>query len=183
MSPKDDSTCPIAIELLERAGQNMGECLPSGVYFYKASRFNSSSLISPESAINVLAVAQQLDQSSSAQNGSYALKFTTHESVASTDIDVEGGKNAGVLTAPFLACKIAASYTLLRDFKLFMAQANTQDDNDGDGDGDDIPLLAGGRDSTVDESCILLLRTCLEELAQNPLRPVKMIKNRSRWMH
>ncbi|KAK1745027.1 hypothetical protein QTG54_004318 [Skeletonema marinoi] len=96
MSPKDDSTCPIAIELLESAGQNM--------------------------------VAQQLDLSSSAQNGSYALKFTTkyHESIASTDIDVEGDKNAGVLTAPFLACKIAASYTLLRDFKLFMAQANTQ---------------------------------------------------------
>jgi len=183
MSPKDDSTCPIAIELLERAGQNMSECHPSGVYFYKASRFNASSLISPGSAVNVLAVAQQLDQSSSAQNGSYALKFTTkYESVASTDIDVEGDKNAGVLTAPFLACKIAASYTLLRDFKLFMAQANTQDDNDGDGD--DIPLLAGGRDSTVDESCILLLRTCLEELAQNPLRPLKMINNRtSRWMH
>jgi len=187
MSPKDDSTCPIAIELLESAGQNMGECHPSGAYFYKASRFNASSLISPESAINVLAVAQQLDLSSSAQNGSYALKFTTkyHESIASTDIDVEGDKNAGVLTAPFLACKIAASYTLLRDFKLFMAQANTQDVNDGgDGDGDDIPLPAGGRDSRVDESCILLLRTCLEELAQNPLRPVKVINNRSsRWMH
>ena len=173
MTPKDESTCPIAIEFLERAEQNMG-CHPSGVYFYKASRFNVSSLISPESAINVLAVAQQLNLSSCSENGCYALKYTTKshdESVASMEIHVDGDRNAGVLTAPFRACKIVASFTLLRDFKLFMDQANKKD-----ADADDIPMLAcRGRNSGVDERCIVLLRACLEELAQNSLRPAKMM--------
>ena len=169
MSPKDDLACPIATEIIAQveAGQNL-DCHPFGVYFYKASRFNASSLISPESALNVLAVAQQLELSASSQNGSYALKYTTkcQESVANTDIDVERDKNAGILTAPFLACKTAAVHTLLRDFKLFMQEANKKDD-------DDVPLI-GGKDAGIDENCVLLLRTCLEELARNPQRPVKM---------
>jgi len=179
ISPKDDSTCPVANEILAQAGQNIGECHPFGVYFYKATRFNaSSSLISPESALNVLAVAKQLELSSSSQNGSYALKFTKcQESVARTHIDVEGDRNAGILTAPFLACKTAAAYTLLRDFKLFMQQDNKKDDHD------EIPSIAV-KEPGIDENCVLLLRTCLEELAQNPLRPVKMTKNlTSRWFH
>ena len=179
MTPKDESTCPIAIEFLDRAEQNVGDChsQPSGIYFYKASHFNVSSLISPESAINVLAVAQQLNLSSSSENGSYALKYTTKphdESVASTEINVNGNRNAGVLTAPFLACRIVASVTLLRDFKRFMEQSEKDDD------ADDIPLLTGGeRHSEVDESCILLLRSCIEELARNSLRPVKMMMNQN----
>ncbi|KAL7432138.1 hypothetical protein ACHAXM_002970 [Skeletonema potamos] len=169
MPPKDVSTCLVANEFLAHARQNIGECHAFGVYFYKATRIIASpSLISPESALNVLAVAKQLELSSSSQNGSYALKYTTK--FQDISIDDVGDNNAGILTAPFLACKAAAAYALLRDFKLFMQRANKRDDHD------DIPLITGEGEPGVDENCVLLLRTCLEELVQNQLRP-KMTKN------
>jgi hypothetical protein len=173
--------CPVTRQYLVQAGQNVDECETTGVYFYKASRFNTnspSSLISPESALNILATAQQLELSSCSQNGSYALKYTKcQESVASTCINVERDMDAGVLTAPFLACKSFAVLTLLRDFKAFMQHSKEEDD---------APLIADERDAGLDDNHVLLLRTCLEELAQNPLRRRhdSYSKNLSaRWLH
>ena len=179
LSPCDAVECPVTRQCLTLAEENI---MPTGVYFQKASHSNTisqSSLISPGSSLSVLAVSQQLEQSSSSQSGSYILKYTKcQESVVNSCIDVEKDVNAGTIDTPFLACKAVAVYTLLREFKVFMHLANTESD--------DIPTLIDiENDSGLDETHILLLRTCLEELAQSPFRkdfhngPTNLS---SRWM-
>ena len=164
LSPCDTVECPVTRQCLTLAEENI---MPTGVYFQKASHSNTisqSSLISPGSSLSVLAVSQQLEQSSSSQSGSYVLKYIKcQESVVNSCIDVEKDVNAGTIDTPFLACKAVAVYTLLREFKVFMHLANTESD--------DIPTLIDiENDSGLDETHILLLRTCLEELAQSPFR-------------
>jgi len=164
LSPCDAVECSVTRQCLTLAEENL---MTTGVYFQKASHSNTisqSSLISPGSSLSVLAVSQQLEQSSSSQSGSYILKYIKcQESVVNSCIDVEKDVNAGTIDTPFLACKAVAVYTLLREFKVFMHLANTESD--------DIPTLIDiENDSGIDETHILLLRTCLEELAQSPFR-------------
>ena len=160
MTPADGLNCPVVTEPRPQTCHSLDGCHPFGVYHYKASHFNASFLIKPTNAINVLAVAQQLEMSPFA--GCYSLKYTSiTERGPSKIANIDGDKKTGFISAPFLACKIAASVTLLTCFKLFMEQSSG---------GGLLHENGNGAKSGGDENYIILLRTCLEELANNPLR-------------
>mmetsp|Transcript_18545 Transcript_18545/g.40327 ORF Transcript_18545/g.40327 Transcript_18545/m.40327 type:complete len:180 (+) Transcript_18545:1710-2249(+) len=163
-------------------------CEPVGVYAYKASTFIMSSrqtgLITPSSAIDILAVAQQLEQSSSHQQGRYAMKYCrsgsiddpnstmTMPSICGWTIDADKNIGAGCITVPFASIKMMAIWTMLRDLPpvirsdSYLRQIKSDDDEDEIAQVD-ASFAIGGR-AANDEDSILLLRTCLEELACSP---------------
>lgn len=127
--------CMIEKNCLESDGES---------YIYKIGG-PCSSLITPQNALDVLAVAETF----AAHQGYYETKCS--EKSLSTKI-----------TSPFIAAKIAAVKTILTHFKAvcdsdaFLRQ--TQDNQ--------FDTLS---DVGVDESCTMLLSLCLGELKNNPL--------------
>lgn len=189
ISSKERMDCPIQQKCLENANMNIDNsfyCKPAGVYAYKPYAILSSKsggLITPESAIDVLAVAQQLEQSLSCQEGSfYAIKYCRSGSLVDGNstmatptfggwtIDMSKEK-AGCISVPFAAAKMMAVWIMLRDFpaviksESYMRQINGDNDDDiAEGDASFSPRARSGND----EDAILLLQTCLGVLSCSP---------------
>eukprot|EP00584_Thalassiosira_punctigera_P022424 CAMPEP_0172563206 /NCGR_PEP_ID=MMETSP1067-20121228/99966_1 /TAXON_ID=265564 ORGANISM="Thalassiosira punctigera, Strain Tpunct2005C2" /NCGR_SAMPLE_ID=MMETSP1067 /ASSEMBLY_ACC=CAM_ASM_000444 /LENGTH=637 /DNA_ID=CAMNT_0013353605 /DNA_START=141 /DNA_END=2054 /DNA_ORIENTATION=+ len=193
ISSKEHIHCPIRLQCLEKAQKNFDNdslllyCEPMGVYAYKTSTFIMSSsrngLVTPESAIDVLAVAQQLEQSSSLRD-LYTMKYCRSGSIddpnstmvmpsyCGWDINVEKDVGAGCIAVPFASVKMMAIWIMLRDFSevirsnSYLRQIKSDDDEDETAEVD----ASFGMESHAanDEDAMLLLRTCLEELASSP---------------
>ena len=185
ISPEEQPDCPIALKCLEKAKQNQ-YCEPAGVYSYKTSNFISSQggLITPDSAIDVLAVAQQLDQSSSCRQELYALKYcrsgsiedpkstVTMPSFGGWNIDVIKSIGAGCIEVPFAAAKTTAIGKMLRDFSAVITSDSYSRQIKSDVDDNavieaDNPFAEETQSGSEDAT--LLLQTCLEELARSAL--------------
>jgi len=200
ISSEDRIDCPIHLQCFEKAKKNLENdglpplyCEPVGVYAYKTSTFimssSQSGLITPESAIDVLAVAQQLEQSSSCQQGLYAMKYCRSGSIEDPNstmtmpafggwnIDAEKDIGAGCITVPFAAAKMMAIWIMLRDFPAvirsdsYLRQIKSDNDEDDIAEVDDSFVI--GARAGNDEDAILLLRTCLEELACSPIQMIR----------
>ncbi|KAL7542163.1 hypothetical protein ACHAXR_011580 [Thalassiosira sp. AJA248-18] len=180
--------CPVRLKCLENAKKNLGSddlslyCEPVGVYAYKTSTFiisNQSGLITAQSALDVLAVAQQLDQSSSCQNG-YAIKYCRSGSIDGPNstmampsfggwsIDTDKGVGAGCVSVPFSAAKMMSIWVMLRDFPAVIKSDSylrqTRSNNEDEIAEVDSAIAMVGQAGN-DEDAILLLQTCLDELA------------------
>ena len=175
-----DATCPIQLKCLEFAKANIDSfehCQPAGIYAYKASIvLSNQGLVTPQSALDVLAVAQQLEQLSSGQQGIYAIKYFRSGDSASTmatpsvcegNTGAKKDDHSGCIYTPFSVTKKMAIWVMLREFSAvirsdcFLRQVQVGND--------DVERDALVRGSNDDES-ILLLRTCLEELETSPFR-------------
>lgn len=205
LSSKDKCHCPIQCLCLEDTTKNVYNedkstlCKAIGVYSFKASNFISStrkSLITPESALNILAVAQQLEHSSlSPQHSFYAIKYcrsgaidqqstTTMSSFAGWDTDTKKGIGSGCVYVPFAIAKMTAIWIMLRDFDSvlnsdsYLIQLFDVEDDNNSVD----PSLAMQSQNRKEEDAMLLLQTCLEELASTPFNsptvmPLTVVKN------
>ena len=161
-------------------------CEPVGVYSYKTSSLalttsNPSDLVTPDTALDVLAVAQQLEQSS-CEKGSYALKAcASHSTIeeesmmcmrtsACRKMATKRDPTPEGISAPFAAAKMAAVHTMLRDFPSVVKSDSylRHARNNNDAGGED-GAFGTGRIGYGDDA-ILLLRTCLDELASNPFK-------------
>mmetsp|Transcript_23160 Transcript_23160/g.39588 ORF Transcript_23160/g.39588 Transcript_23160/m.39588 type:complete len:668 (-) Transcript_23160:1430-3433(-) len=193
ISTEKQIECPTRLQCLENARKNGNAddlCEPAGVYAYKTSSFimlsGQNGLITAGTAIDVLAVSQQLEQSLSCQQGLYAIKYCQSKSIDNPnstmvmpsfggwDINTDKERDSGCITVPFAAAKIMAIWVQLRDFSAvirsdsYLRQIKSDDDEDDAAEVDDS--FGIGARSGSDEDAILLLQTCLEELARNPLR-------------
>jgi hypothetical protein len=112
-----------------------------------------SRLITPETALDVLAVSQQLEST----HGDFETKC------------LNSGESSGHKVAiPFVAAKIEAISTILGNFKAVIASNSFLrqiDDNKGD-----ISRASSYHSAMIDqdESAIMLLLLCLHELKHNP---------------
>ena len=184
---EEHARCPVRRKCFEKANETiendeLAHCEAEGVYAYKTSSFimlsSQSGLVTPESAIDILAISQQLEQSSPFQKDFYAVKFckTGLEDPSSAtcgnwNIDIDKDIGAGCIECPFGAAKMIAVLAMLRDFPAvigsdsYMRQMKHASDGDGISEVDDSFALTVTDD---DEHAILLLRACVEELGSHP---------------
>jgi hypothetical protein len=133
----------------------------SGRYLYKIVGGSFSGLITPQTALDVLAVAQQLEESSCA----YETKYHTRSMTGISRSPLHENK----VTVPFVAAKIAAVAVILRHFKatcasdsfLHQTRCATTEIIDCS--------LEPPSPASVDENSMMLLSLCLEEFRQNKL--------------
>lgn len=187
---EEQMDCPIGLECLEKAKMIHDPtlyCEPAGVHTYKSSStfISDGGLITPESALDILAVAQQLEQSSSSsQQELYRIKFyqsgnkiddpkKTMSSCVGWNNNINSDKEVGTgyISTPFAAAKIMAIWSMLRNFPAviksdsYLRQINNDDEDDIAEV--DASFTAGAHPGN-DECATLLLETCLEELARSP---------------
>mmetsp|Transcript_14276 Transcript_14276/g.29044 ORF Transcript_14276/g.29044 Transcript_14276/m.29044 type:complete len:757 (+) Transcript_14276:3-2273(+) len=183
-SSKDLCSCPIRRFCLEDAENKCIEnnldcsmCLPAGVYSVIASSVisNQTKLITPESAMNVLAVADQLSQSSYCQDEFYAIKYccfgtavqkNTAIPLCRCGIDLNKEPWSGCIYKPFDAAKTTAITVMLRDFHSVMTSESFLMQVQGDNSNLSDALSCMDSAHIMEENAALLLRTCLDELAE-----------------
>eukprot|EP00571_Detonula_confervacea_P004529 CAMPEP_0172327472 /NCGR_PEP_ID=MMETSP1058-20130122/59675_1 /TAXON_ID=83371 /ORGANISM="Detonula confervacea, Strain CCMP 353" /LENGTH=627 /DNA_ID=CAMNT_0013044537 /DNA_START=151 /DNA_END=2031 /DNA_ORIENTATION=- len=175
---KEQMNCPIGLQCLEKAkvsndtDGSSSYCEPVGVYTYKTSAFSMlssqiGSLVTPESALDILAVAQQLESSSS-QQGIHRIKFWRSETIDNPNSTFGGwnrdaDKDIGCTSAPFAAAKMMAISIMLRNFPEVVRSDSylrqIKSDNDEDHMAEvDAPFTTGTQ-AGYDEHAILLLQT------------------------
>jgi hypothetical protein len=122
-----------------------------------------SSLITPQTALDVLAVSQQLEESAGFHEGFYETRCLNSG-------EIQRAQSPGqIVTTPFVAAKIESISTILRNFKgvitadSFLRQTDDEKEHMSSSPSD--PLVMNDKD----ESAIMLLLLCLDELKHNPL--------------
>ncbi len=163
-------------------------CEYNGVYIYETETFvktttDSTGLITPENCLDILAIAQQLEQSSCSQRDLYGLKYcyssATNDGFKSTsscgDISIDDGKVIHAefcALAPFAAAKMIAVWVMLRNFPAVVrskAYLHQIDGGDDDKYLDEVDAAFIKRPDAENVTlAIRLLQTCLEELACSP---------------
>ena len=174
---KSNKFCPSGLKCLEKLTYHIDEvsslhCEAAGVYFYNCvlSSNENAGLISPETCLDVLATAQQLEQSLSDQEfyrTEYYRSGCMNDPNPSERCDNSVSATGSTLT-PFAAAKRKAIWILLRNFSLvlrsdaFLRQIKSDDNDDNVDEGDDsfVTKRVDGNDNYA----IFLLQTCLEEL-------------------
>jgi hypothetical protein len=173
---KEQLLCPAGIQCLEKAKLNLGDglslhCEPVGVTLYGCMSSNENGgLITPESGLDVLAVAQQLEQSSC--QDFYRTEFyrsgtiyESHPTIASYERWNQYAIPAECVCAPFTAAKVMAVSIMLRNFpaviksESYLRQIKSDDDDVAEGDDSFNNGLAGN-----DKYAIFLLQTCLTSM-------------------
>jgi hypothetical protein len=181
--------------LLDSAKINLGDdkkhfyCEYVGVYVLKTATpvkmsLDGACLITPENGLDILAIAQQLEQSSCCRREHYGLKFccsggnAVFKPTSSCGVlSNNRGKVVGTtecIFGPFAAAKMMAVWIMLQNFpavvrgKSYLNQINRGDTEDDNMDEVDESFTKK-TDAGKDKFAILLLQTCLEELACSPL--------------
>ncbi|KAL9184899.1 hypothetical protein ACHAXT_002676 [Thalassiosira profunda] len=190
INPCDQIECPVQRQCLDNAKKDLNDddlamhCEPVGVYSYKSHMTvasTSSDLVTPDTALDVLAVAQQLEQFS-CEEGSYALKScVSHSTIeeesmlcmptsACRKMATKRDAAPEGISAPFAAAKMAAVHTMLRDFpSVVKSDSYLRHSSSNNDAGEEDGAFGTGRIGYGDDA-ILLLRTCLDELASNPFK-------------
>jgi hypothetical protein len=169
---KEQLLCPARIQCLEKAKLNLDDglslhCEPAGVTFYGCLSSNENGgLVTPESGLIILAVAQQLEQSSC--QDFYRTEFypsgtiyESHLTIASYERWNQDVIPAECLCTPFTAAKVMAILIMLQNFpagirsESYLHQINSNDDNVAKGD----DLFNNGL-AENDKYEIFLLQTC-----------------------
>ncbi|KAL3766567.1 hypothetical protein ACHAW5_003870 [Stephanodiscus triporus] len=175
----EQSLCPVGIQCLEKAKNNLDDglslhCEPVGVFFYGCfvSPNENGGLITPESGLDIISIARQLEQSSCNQDF-YRTEFY-RSGIASYERRNKDAIPDGYVCAPFAAAKIMAVWVMLRNFpKCMRSDAYLRqikwDDDDNVAKGDD--LFTTKKQAGDDKYAVFLLESCLQELhAAQPLK-------------
>ena len=175
---REQLLCPAGIQCLDKGKHNLDDglslhCEPVGVTFYGCFVFSNEngSLITPESGLDVLAMAQQLEQSSCHdfyRTELYRSGTINDPNPAIASYDRWNKKNAipdGCVCTPFSAAKVMAVSIMLRNFtaviksESYLRQINSDDDAVAGGDDSFNKGQAGN-----DKFAIFLLQTCLSSM-------------------
>mmetsp|Transcript_38377 Transcript_38377/g.86383 ORF Transcript_38377/g.86383 Transcript_38377/m.86383 type:complete len:584 (+) Transcript_38377:227-1978(+) len=158
---RDETKCPVHLRCLDDAScVECRGCQVVGVHDLRVTSFvapDNSGLINAETALDVIAVGQQLAESS--RESCFWLKYTTTGAIENCAMAFNSGfidlnePNSGCLENPFMAAKMFSTWFVLRDFTSVMKSSSFFRYSDGD-----------------EKDATLLLQTCLEELAQNPFK-------------
>ena len=195
---KERVECPIILKLLEKAKNNLHgdlslHCNPVGVHIYKTSSAimssnQAKSFITAHNAVDILAIAQQLE-SSCCQQGIYRIcqmKYcqsataadpkATKEAIlkdicSRVSSDYPGCWNSGSMRhVPFAAAQKMAVWTMLCNFpRLLKSDSYLQQRKSFNG-GDENDTAEGDASFAItrtdkDECAIFVLQACLEILA------------------
>ena len=163
MLSRDETKCPVHLKCLDDASR-VEMCQAVGVYDLRVTSFvapDNSGLINSETALDVIAVGQQLAESS--HESSFWLKYSTARTFDSDCIDLND-QNSGLLEVPFEAAKMFSTWSVLRDFTSVLTSSSFLSHSDGE------EIDEGALADVYEKDATLLLQTCLQELAQNPFK-------------
>ena len=172
---RNETKCRVHLRCLDDASREdcRGLCQAVGVYDLRVTSFvapDNSGLINSETALDVIAVGQQLAESS--REGCFWLKYTRARAIENCALAFNSGfidpddHNSGCLEVPFEAAKMFSIWLVLRDFTSVMTSPSFLRQSDhSDGEEIDEGTLADG----YEKDATLLLQMCLQELARNPL--------------
>ncbi|KAL7522528.1 hypothetical protein ACHAWX_007222 [Stephanocyclus meneghinianus] len=148
-----------------------GFCKITGVYECKTTSFTDSprsGLITPETVLDVLVVAQHMVQSSSAHNGFYGMKYFKNEGMDGASL-LGAMHDEECLSAPFFAVKVAAVSVILKNFKAVInSDSYFQQIRFGHEERIDNCALDPSTMADTEESSMVLLSLCLDALKHNP---------------
>ncbi len=188
LSSSEKSEVPYDSQNFNSSDVKSACCEYAGFYIYETRTFvktttDNTGLITPENCLDILAIAQQLEQSSCFQRNLYGLKYCyssgTNNCLTSTsscgDVSIDDGKvvhSDYCVLAPFAAAKLIAVWMMLRNFPAVVrskAYLHQIDGGDEANDYDEVDATFVKRPDAENVTlAIPLLQTCLEELACSP---------------
>lgn len=170
MLSRDETKCPVHLKCLDDSFR-VEMCQAVGVYDLRVTSFvapDNSGLINSETALDVIAVGQQLAESS--HESSFWLKYSTARATDDCAMAFDSDcfdlndQNSGLLEVPFEAAKMFSTWSVLRDFTSVLTSSSFLSHSDGE------EIDEGALADVYEKDATLLLQTCLEELAQNPFK-------------